>query len=565
MKPHVIVAIIGTSLLGGVALANDPLTEATSTASYIGHAVGAANACPTVARARIKIIADKLAVAISNFTTVQDQIVALKKSYESGVAEGTTAIRLKKSTCASADTGLAYWERPATAWLPEPLKTVAAVTPAKAAEPAAKAEPTPPAAKSAEQPVAEASAPVPVPVPMPAPVPVAAAKPPPVAAAAAAVHGVSQNEIRFGMSAPLTGPSKEYGRQSKIGTLAAFGAANDAGGLNGRKLVLFTADDGYDPTRTPAAIKQLYEQDKVFGFIGNFGTVAASEALPYVLSRKALYFAPGTGADLVRRTPPDRYVFNYRPSYAEEAAAIVQYLVKVRRLRPEQIAVFTQQDGFGDAGFEAVTKAIRGLKPSGEAATIMRLNYTRNSLDLDGAIAQLQRNQHLRNAIPVKAVVMIAAYRPAAKFIERTHEAVPGLIYASVSDVGATSLAEELTALGPKYANGVIVTRVVPAVGSYASVVLDYKAALEKYFPDEQPDYTSLEAYIQANILIEGLRRAGPDLNTEKLVGALESLHDFDMHLGARVNLSADDHQAMHKVWGTQLDASGHYQPLELE
>jgi ABC-type branched-subunit amino acid transport system substrate-binding protein len=119
---------------------------------------------------------------------------------------------------------------------------------------------------------------------------------------------------------------------------------------------------------------------------------------------------------------------------------------------------------------------------------------------------------------------MVAAYRAAAKFIEKTRDVYPTMIYTNVSFVGSTALADELMLLGPRYANGVIVTQVVPAVDSYASTVLKYKTALAKYFPGVPPDYVSLEGYVAGSVLLEGLKRAGPQLNTEKLVEALEGL-----------------------------------------
>jgi ABC-type branched-subunit amino acid transport system substrate-binding protein len=383
--------------------------------------------------------------------------------------------------------------------------------------------------------------------------------------AAPSVHGISDTEIRFGMAAPFTGASKDYGAQLKLGTQLAFEIANDAGGINGRKLTLLTADDGYDPARTADTMKQLYEKDQVFGFIGNFGTATAAVSLPYALSHKSLFFAAFTGASVVRRDPPDRYVFNYRPSYAEETGAVVRYLVKVRHLRPDQIAVFTQQDGFGDAGFDGVTRALRAMNVSTDSGSVLRLSYARNTVDVDSAIAQLQQYQRQRNVTAIKAVVMVATYRPAAKFIEKTHDQIPGLIYTNVSAVGSSSLADELTVLGPKFANGVIVTQVVPAVDSYSSVILDYKAALEKHFPGEAPDYISLEGYLQASILVEGLKRTGPQVDTERLVAALEGLKDVELGLGAHVGFSRVEHQALHKVWGTQMDGAGHYAALDLE
>jgi ABC-type branched-subunit amino acid transport system substrate-binding protein len=301
-------------------------------------------------------------------------------------------------------------------------------------------------------------------------------------------------------------------------------------------------------------MKQLYETNQVFGLIGNVGTPTAVVSLPYALDRKMLFFGAFTGAGLLRSDPPDRYVFNYRASYAEETAAVVNYLVKVKRLAPEQIAVFAQQDAYGDAGFAGVEKAIRALRGSGDSP-IVRLGYQRNTVDVEDAVAQLQQIQQQKNRLPIKAVIMVPTYRAAAKFIEKTRDLYPDMIYTSVSFVGSTALANELMLLGKKYATGVIVTQVVPALEGHSSLVLDYKSALAKYFPGEAPDYVSLEGYVDATVLIAALRQNGPQ----------ENVHDLDIGLGTPVTFSRSEHQGVHKVWGTQLDADGRYQPIDLQ
>jgi ABC-type branched-subunit amino acid transport system substrate-binding protein len=344
----------------------------------------------------------------------------------------------------------------------------------------------------------------------------------------------------------------------KLGIDAAFNMVNAAGGIHGRQLRLIAADDGYEPSRTPEAMKQLYEKEQVFGVVGNVGTPTAMVSVPYALERKMLFFGAFTGAGLLRRDPPDRYVFNYRASYAEETDATVRYLVKVRRIKPEQIAVFAQQDGYGDAGYAGVAKAMRGLK--GVDVNTLRLNYTRNTVDVGAAVEQLRTSK-----IPVKAVVMVPTYRAAARFIEKTRDMFPGLIYTNVSFVGSTALAEELRLLGPKYTDGVIVTQVVPSIEGYSSFVLEYKNALAKSFPGEAPDYVSLEGYITGSLLAEGLRRSGRELDTEKLVDALENLRNYDMGLGTPLAFGRAEHQSSHKIWGTQLDENGHYQAIDLQ
>jgi len=365
------------------------------------------------------------------------------------------------------------------------------------------------------------------------------------------------------MSAALSGPTKELCQNMKIGIIAAFNAANANGGVHGRQLRLIAADDGYEPARAAVTMKQLYENDKVFGVVGNVGTPTAVVALPYALERKMLFFGAFTGAGLLRNDPPDRYVFNYRASYAEETEATVHYLVKVRRLKTSQIAVFAQQDAYGDSGFAGVAKAIRSL--GGNDNAILRLNYQRNTVDVDDAIAQLQAHNTNKNRVPIKAIIMVPAYRAAAKFIEKTRDLYPDMIYTSVSFVGSTALANELMLLGKRFANGVIVTQVVPAVDGHSSLALEYKSALAKYFPGEAPDYVSFEGYVAASVLIAALKRNGAQLDTERLVTTLENLRGLDIGLGTPVTFSPSEHQGVHKVWGTQLDEAGRYRPIDLQ
>ena len=210
-------------------------------------------------------------------------------------------------------------------------------------------------------------------------------------------------------------------------------------------LTLVTLDDGYEPAKTAETVKQLAEKDQVFGFIGNFGTATAAVSVPFGWRSHMLFFAGYSGAPVLRRDPPDRFVFNYRPSYAEETEAAVRYLVKIRRIKPEQIAVFAQQDAFGDAGFAGVAKAMRALR-GGDGGVILRLGYQRNSIDVSTAMAQLKAHKP-----PIKAFVMMATTRAAAKFIEITRDANPSLIYTNPSVAGASALRDELMLLGPKY------------------------------------------------------------------------------------------------------------------
>ena len=374
----------------------------------------------------------------------------------------------------------------------------------------------------------------------------------------APVQGVSETEILFGMSAPFSGPAKELGRGMKTGIDIAFAAANEAGGVNGRKLRLVALDDGYEPARTLAVMKELGEQRKVFGFIGNVGTPTAEVAVPYALEKRLLFFGPFTGAGLLRRDPPDRYVFNYRASYAEETAATVKYLVDVKRIKPSEIAVFAQQDGYGEAGFNGVAKMLR--KYDRDPAQAVRVGYKRNTTDVQDAVDGI-----LKSKQKIRAVVMVPAYKPAAKFIAAVKAERPDMIFSSVSFVGSNALADELMAVGPKVAEGVIVTQVVPLPNSRSTAVMKYQELLPKYSLGEKPDFVSLEGYLAAQLLIEAVRRVGRDFTLESFVDGLEGMRGVDLGIGATLGFGMGEHQASHKVWGTVIDEKGNFQSLDLE
>ncbi len=491
--------------------------------SRVGQVLGAANTCKDIAPERVKALTDKImSVAIASAAS-KEEFAILVQTFDASETDGRRELSGGKTTCKLTERDIVELERAANQTGESPAAPVA----------------------SAAQVQTQAASPAPTST---------------QSGLRTAPRGVTDQEIRFGISAPFSGSAKELGQNMKLGIQAAFGQANEAGGINGRMLRLITADDGYEPTRTAETMTQLYDKEQVFGIVGNVGTPTAVVAVPYALERRMLFFGAFSGASVLRRDPPDRYVFNYRASYTEETEAVVRYLVKVKRLKPEQIAVFAQQDSFGDSGFAGVAKAMRTLR-GGDDKPIVRFGFKRNTLDVEEAVAQLKKQP----APAIKAIVMVAPYRAAAKFIEKTRDSFPGMIYTNVSFVGSTALAMELTMLGPKYVSGVIVTQVVPAVSGYSSLILEYKTALQKYFPGEAVDYVSLEGYVMASVLIEALKRAGPQLDTERVIDALENMRDFDLGLGTPITFGKGEHQGSHKVWGTMLTEAGKYEPLDLQ
>ncbi len=351
-------------------------------------------------------------------------------------------------------------------------------------------------------------------------------------------------EIVLGMSTALSGPTAELGKGMRDGFLLGLERTNRAGGVRGRRLRLIVLDDGYEPARAAPNVRRLIEEEKVLAVVGNVGTPTAIATLPLAREYRTLFFAPFTGAGVLRRDPPDRYVINYRASYAEEIGAMVDALVGPGGLEPAQIAFFTQRDGYGDAGYVGGFAALKRHGLSDERQ-VLHVRYPRNTLAVENALADLL----LAEKLP-RAVIMVGAYAPCAKFIRLARDAGLDTLFLSVSFVGGDSLAHTL---GPQ-AEGVLVTQVVPPVRDESlPLVREYRQELRQRTPAPDPTFVGLEGYLAARLLITALQRIEGEPDREAVIDALEGMGTFDLGIGVPLRLAPGVHQASHAVWPTRL------------
>ena len=139
--------------------------------------------------------------------------------------------------------------------------------------------------------------------------------------------GVMPNSITFGQIAALEGPASALGHGMRDGILAAFDAVNRKGGVNGRKLLLDSVDDGYEPERMIEAMNKMVAAHKIFALLGAVGTPTAKAGQPIATTAKLPFIGPFTGAEFLRK-PYNRYVVNIRASYYQETEAWIEHLTK---------------------------------------------------------------------------------------------------------------------------------------------------------------------------------------------------------------------------------------------
>jgi ABC-type branched-subunit amino acid transport system substrate-binding protein len=195
-------------------------------------------------------------------------------------------------------------------------------------------------------------------------------------------EGVTEHEIRIGVSAAFRGPSRGQGAELYRGSMAYLAEVNGAGGVHGRTITVKAYDDGYQPDPAVQNTLQLILQDQVFLLFDYVGTPTVTRVLPLLKKYERLgflLFFPFTGAQPQREPPYDRFAFNLRASYRQETAGLVDNFLAIGRAR---IAVFYQADAYGRSGWEGVRRALarRSGKIVAEATFTRGTKYT-ESLD----------------------------------------------------------------------------------------------------------------------------------------------------------------------------------------
>jgi ABC-type branched-subunit amino acid transport system substrate-binding protein len=240
----------------------------------------------------------------------------------------------------------------------------------------------------------------------------------------------------------------------------------------------------------------------------------------------------------LRKTPPDRYVFNVRASYADETAEMVRGLLEDRKLDPNDIGFFTQDDAYGDAGFSGAVKALEahGFK---NADKLAHGRYTRNTLDIEDALAKLMDPR-----VHPKAVIMVGTYKPCAKLIRLAKKEGLHAIFANVSFVGSADLLKELG----KDAEGVVITQVVPHWSGDLPILEEYRQS------GLDPSFVSLEGFLVGRAFTQVLDAVEQAPTPELFVQAAESGKEFDLGLGKKQALSKTRHGFSSSVWPTVIE-----------
>ncbi len=358
----------------------------------------------------------------------------------------------------------------------------------------------------------------------------------------ASESGVFSDRIVFGQSASLSGRTEKIAQSMVSGIQAAFGEINSQGGISGRRLILVSEDDSYDPAKTRQIMQSFIDSKEIFAIIGSIGTPTAKVAAALTDQYNVPFIAPFSGADLLRNKERYSTVVNLRPTYKQETRAWVEYLTSIGI---DRVAVFYRDDAYGRSGLRGVVEELRKR----DLLLIARGSHSRNLTVTSSAVWEI------RDSEP-QAIGMVSSYRAASDFIRYTRLQGLNPLFLNLSVVGVQALIDEL---GDE-AQGLVFSQVFPSLNDQSlPLVAQFTKSMDEFARKNSLDaesaknYVSFEGYLAARFVIHVLQRIDDgEITRQSLLDYIFNTQEFEIG-GVKLFFKEGENQGMHRVYITEI------------
>jgi branched-chain amino acid transport system substrate-binding protein len=347
--------------------------------------------------------------------------------------------------------------------------------------------------------------------------------------------GANDKEIRVGNTNPYSGPASAYGTIGKsIG--AYFKMVNDQGGINGRKVVWISYDDGYSPPKTVEMARKLVEQDQVLFLFQTLGTPSNTAIHKYMNAKKVPQAFVATGATKWNDPRNFPWTMGWQPNYQTEGRIYAEHILKNNP--KAKIGILYQNDDYGKDYLNGFKD---GLGAKAASMIVKEVSYEVTDPTVDSQIVQLQ-------ASGADTFFNITTPKFSAQAIRKAYDTGWKPTH-YLNNVGA-SVGAALKPAGLEKSVGLIST-------AYYKDPLDpqwkddpsvkaWEAFMKKYYPEGNlADQSNMYGYTVAQTLHQVLKQAGNNLTRANIMKQAASLKDYrpeTMLPGIRMNTSFNDY-----------------------
>jgi ABC-type branched-subunit amino acid transport system substrate-binding protein len=321
--------------------------------------------------------------------------------------------------------------------------------------------------------------------------------------------GITDTQIRFGQTSPLSGPASAYGTIPKV-EMAYFKMLNEQGGVNGRKLELMALDDAYSPPKTVEQVRRLIEKEQVAFIFNILGTAPNVSVRKYLNDRKIPQLFTAAGASTFGDYKNYPWTIVLQPSYKAEAKIYVDYL---KKNKPDaKLALLTGND---DAGKDYVAGIKEAMGPElAKKMIVAEATFESTDPTVDSQVISLQ-------ASGADALFIHAVSKWASMTIRKVYDI--GWKPTFILSATGTSVSGVLAPAGLEKATGLITAYYLkdPNDPQWADDqgFKDWLAFMKKYYPEGSiGDQLNVYGYTMAQALVQTLKQCGDDLSRENIM-----------------------------------------------
>ena len=346
--------------------------------------------------------------------------------------------------------------------------------------------------------------------------------------------GVTASEVKIGNTAPYSGPASAYGTILKT-SAAYFKMINDRRGVNGRKIVFISYDDGYSPPRTVEMTRKLVEQDHVLLDFAPLGTPCNSAIWSYMNRHKVPQLFVLTGASKWGDPKDHPWTMGWQPTYSSEAATYAKYILE--KMPQAKIGILYQNDDYGK---DYVNGFRRGLGDKGRKLIVMEQTYETTDPTIDSQIVNLKN-------IGANVFFDVTTPKFASQAIRKAYEIGWHPVH-FLNNVSA-SVGSVLKPAGLEASKGLVTALYEKDVTDPRwegdPGVKEYLAFMKKYYPQgDATDGFNVTGYLEAQTMVYVLKRAGKNLSRANIMKVAANIHDLRLPLllpGVRIHTTPTD------------------------
>ena len=350
--------------------------------------------------------------------------------------------------------------------------------------------------------------------------------------------GVTDTEVLIGNVQDLSGPLKELGAIIPSGSNMYFQYINDQGGVHGRSIKMLIEDHQYNPQKAVAATKKLVEKDQVFCLFQILGTSPCEAIRPILSETGTPLIAPatnsGTMSDLSREAGD--LIFHTDTGYDRQGEILVDYILNQNS--DAKIGIVYQDDDYGENVLEGIARA-----EAEHEITVQKESYQRGAIDFKGQTMNLLKGGCtdviiagiVREPVTVMKTAEAMNYKPNFFGTGPTVDARVGKLAGSAGE-------------------GFTATYWANMWNSDAPGPILYRELCEKYdIPEPYIGLYHYYGFATAQLLVEGLERAGRNPTRKSLVRGLETFKNWDVGSFPPITFNRNDHAGVDKVQLVQM------------